>query len=126
MNTRNTPISSSLVPHRGEIWRVRFDPVEGDEIRKIRPAVIISGDYYSPLKTKLAVPLTTWQSKFEDAIWMVKIEANLSNGLDHDSAADALQLRCISHGRLVSKLGEIHSSVLDEIVTSIAIVIGFK
>ncbi len=25
-------------PTRGDIWMVRFDPSEGDEIRKIRPA----------------------------------------------------------------------------------------
>ena len=30
------------IPMRGEVWRIRFDPAEGDEIRKIRTAVVIS------------------------------------------------------------------------------------
>lgn len=27
---------------RGEVWEVRFDPTEGDEIRKTRPAVVMT------------------------------------------------------------------------------------
>jgi mRNA-degrading endonuclease toxin of MazEF toxin-antitoxin module len=27
---------------RGEVWRIRFDPAEGDEIKKVRTAVDIS------------------------------------------------------------------------------------
>ncbi|MEN9472387.1 MAG: hypothetical protein RLZZ495_476 [Pseudomonadota bacterium] len=29
---------------RGEVWWVEFDPAVGSEIRKTRPAVIISND----------------------------------------------------------------------------------
>lgn len=29
-------------PKRGEIWLVRFDPSVGDEIKKERPAVVLS------------------------------------------------------------------------------------
>ena len=29
-------------PIRGEVWRIRFDPAEGDEIKKIRTAVVMS------------------------------------------------------------------------------------
>jgi len=72
------------------------------------------------------VPLTTWQEKFSNAQWMVKIVADDSNGLDHDSAADALQLRCVSYERFITKLGMIQASVLDEIATAIAIVIEFQ
>ncbi len=25
---------------RGEVWRIRFDPAEGDEIKKVRTAVV--------------------------------------------------------------------------------------
>ena len=27
---------------RGEVWRTRFDPAEGDEIKKVRTAVVVS------------------------------------------------------------------------------------
>src|SRR4030042_1334406 len=123
MTTNSTPLTSNLIPRRGEVWRVEFDQVKGDEIRKSRPAIVISSDAFTPLKTKLVVPLTSWQEKFTTSQWMVKIVGDASNGLDHDSAADALQLRCVSYERFITKLGMIQASVLDEIATAIAIVI---
>ena len=27
---------------RGDVWEIRFDPSEGDEIKKIRPAVVMT------------------------------------------------------------------------------------
>ena len=126
MTTEGVAQSSITLPLRGEVWRVEFNPTKGDEIQKLRPAVVISTDSFNPLKTKLVVPLTTWQERFSNAQWMVKIVADDTNGLDHDSAADALQLRCVSHERFMTKLGVIRASVLDEIATAIAIVIEFE
>jgi len=126
MTTNNILLPSKLSPIRGEVWRVEFDPVKGDEIRKSRPAIVISSDALKPLKTKLVVPLTSWQDKFAISQWMVKIVADASNGLDHDSAADALQLRCVSYERFTLKLGAVPAPVLDEITAAIAIVIEFQ
>lgn len=114
------------VPARGEVWRVEFDPVKGDEIRKNRPAIVLSTDAFNPLRTKIVVPLTSWQDKFTNAQWMVKIVADAKNGLERDSAADALQLRCVSYERFASKLGMISALILDEIAAAIAIVIEFQ
>ena len=126
MITNSALVTSKVTPVRGEIWRVEFDPVKGDEIRKSRPAIVISSDAFKPLKTKLVVPLTGWQDKFAISQWMVKIVADASNGLDYDSAADALQLRCVSYERFTSKLGVVPAPVLDEITAAIAIVIEFQ
>ncbi len=126
MTTKGVPLPSMVLPLRGEVWRVEFNPVKGDEIKKLRPAIVISTDSFNPLKTKLVVPLTTWQEKFSNAQWMVRVVADAHNGLDHDSAADALQLRCVSYERFITKLGVIQASVLDEIATAIAIVIEFQ
>ena len=126
MTTNSTPLIPKLLPIRGDVWRVEFDPVKGDEIRKSRPAIVISSDAFKPLKTKLVVPLTSWQEKFAISQWMVKIVADASNGLEHDSAADALQLRCVSYERFTLKLGTVSAPVLDEIAAAIAIVIEFQ
>jgi mRNA interferase MazF len=123
MTTNNIPLASRLTPVRGDVWRVEFDLVKGDEIRKSRPAIVISSDFFTPLKTKLVVPLTSWQEKFTSSQWMVKIIADRSNGLERDSAADALQLRCVSFERFSLKLGTVTAPVLDEITSAIAIVI---
>ncbi len=126
MTTKSPPLSSSLTPVRGDVWRVDFNPVKGDEIMKIRPAVVISSDAFSPLDTKIVVPLTGWQDKFTNSQWMVKIVADTNNGLDHDSAADALQIRCVSYERFTEKLGTVPAPILDEIAAAIAIVIEFQ
>lgn len=126
MTINNTPLTPNPVPRRGEVWRIEFDPVKGDEIRKSRPAIVISSNAFTPLKTKLVVPLTSWQDKFSNSEWMVKIIADANNGLERDSAADALQLRCVSYDRFASNLGTVPASVLDEIAATIAIVIEYQ
>ena len=35
---------AQVTPLRGEVWNVRFDPSVGAEIKKIRPAVVLSED----------------------------------------------------------------------------------
>lgn len=45
---------------RGEIWWVEFDPAEGREIRKTRPAVIVSNDAANRhLARVVVVPVTS-------------------------------------------------------------------
>ncbi len=126
MIINNTPLTSDPAPHRGEVWRIEFDPVKGDEIKKSRPAIVISSDSFTPLKTKIVVPLTSWQDKFLNSEWMVKVMADANNGLERDSAADALQLRCVSYERFALKLGTVPAPVLDEIAAGIAIVIEYQ
>ena len=45
---------------RGSIWWVEFDPAVGSEIRKTRPAVIVSNDLANRyLSRVVVVPLTS-------------------------------------------------------------------
>jgi len=43
---------------RGEVWLINLDPTVGQEIRKTRPAVIVSDDSVGVLPLKVIVPLT--------------------------------------------------------------------
>ena len=113
-------------PLHGEVWLVDFDLSKGDEIMKTRPAIIISSDAFKTLKIKMVVPLTSWQEKFSTYQWMVKIDADVNNGLDKDSAADALQLRSVSYQRFNLKLGTVSASVMDEIKAAVAIAIELQ
>ncbi|MEB3178118.1 MAG: type II toxin-antitoxin system PemK/MazF family toxin [Nostocaceae cyanobacterium] len=45
------------MPKRGEIWLVNFDPTVGAEIKKVRPAVVISSDAVGKLPINLLLRL---------------------------------------------------------------------
>ena len=81
---------------RGEVWLVDLNPTRGQEIQKTRPVVIISSDLFDRIALKIAIPITSWQSKFSDRPFMVRIDANMDNGLDVDSAANILQILSLS------------------------------
>src|SRR3954452_13878891 len=45
---------------RGDVWWVAFDPAQGSEIRKTRPAVVITADALNRARrTVVIVPLST-------------------------------------------------------------------
>jgi mRNA interferase MazF len=112
-----------VTPKRGEIWLVSFDPTLGSEIKKTRPAVVISSDAVGRLPIKLVAPITDWKPQFLANLWHVRIDPDSTNGLLKVSAVDALQLRGLDHQRFVRKLGELNANLLEEIVLAIAAVI---
>jgi mRNA interferase MazF len=105
--------------NRGEIWLVNLDPTIGSEIKKTRPAVIISSDLVGILPLKIIVPFTDWKDRYTSASWMVRIEPDQQNGLSKLSAADGLQVRSISHQRLVKRLGVLTPIQVAQIVQAV-------
>jgi len=112
-------------PKRGEIWLVSFDPTLGAEIRKTRPAVVISSDAVGRLPIKLVAPITDWKNRFATNLWHVRLDPDAANGLVKVSAVDALQLRGMDEQRFVRKLGQISAEQLEEIVLAVAAVIEY-
>lgn len=111
---------------RGEIWLVNLEPTIGAEIKKARPAIIISDDRIGKLPLRVVVPLTDWKERFDVAEWLVKIEPDTKNNLDKISAADAFQVRSISELRFVKHLGELPDNKLREIEEALAVVLKIK
>lgn len=99
----------------GEIWLVNLDPTIGAEIKKTRPAVIVSNDLLGKLPLKIIVPITNWDEKFDQADWHVHILPSTANGLSKESSADTFQVRSISEVHLIKKLGKLDNSVLNRI-----------
>jgi mRNA interferase MazF len=108
---------------QGEIWEINLSPTVGAEIKKKRPAVIINDDAIGILPLKVIVPITAWRDRFQGAIWMVRIEPDSENKLKKPSAVDTFQVRSVSTGRFLRKIGSVSSKVLEEIKTAIKAVI---
>ncbi|GAB4471110.1 MAG: type II toxin-antitoxin system PemK/MazF family toxin [Anaerolineales bacterium] len=104
---------------RSEVWLVNLDPTIGAEIRKTRPAVILSSDLMGVLPLRIIVPITEWKSHYEVAPWLVKLEPDSENGLEKPSAADCFQIRSVSIARLYKRLGRVSPNVLRNILQGV-------
>jgi mRNA interferase MazF len=112
-------------PRRGEIRLVNFDPTVGTEIKKTRPAVVISSDAVGRLPIKLVAPLTDWKNHYAPNIWHVRVDLDSINGLTKTSAVDALQLRGMDRQRFIRRLGHISAETLEEITLAVAALIEY-
>jgi mRNA interferase MazF len=116
-------MSDSELPQRGEIWLVNFDPTLGSEIKKVRPAVVISSNAVGRLPIKLVAPITDWKPYFEQNLWHIKLEPDTANGLSKTSAIDALQLRGMDIQRFIRKLGQLSDATMSEIAIAVVTII---
>jgi mRNA interferase MazF len=107
---------------RGEIWLVNLDSTVGTEIKKTRPAVIVSNDLLGKLPLKIIVPITGWNENFKDADWHARLSADKVTGLDKDSSADSFQVRSVAERRLVRKLGELDDAEMEKVAEGLRIV----
>lgn len=97
MTTSNLPVS------RGDIWLVNFDPTQGQEIQKTRPAVVMNIAAMWRIRLHIVIPVTSWQPKFVNDFWMIHLLPTVSNGLGKESAANAFQIKSVSIDRFEKK-----------------------
>jgi mRNA interferase MazF len=115
---------STVSPHRGDVWLLRFDPVRGAEIGKQRPAAVVSLPSVGKLPLRIVVPITEWKSKYSTAPWLVYLNPSKRNGLTKLSAADCFQVKSVSVERFAKKLGELRADEVEEISAAIALCVG--
>jgi mRNA interferase MazF len=110
--------------NQGEIWLVDLDPTVGAEMNKTRPALIINDNRVGKLPLKIIIPITGWKEHYSIAPWMIKIEPNAENGLAKISSLDCFQIRSVSQGRLIEKIGEITPDEINKVQEGIVKVLG--
>jgi len=111
---------------RGEVWLINLDPTVGQEIRKTRPAVIVSEDSVGVLPLKVIVPLTEWKDRYALAPWLVRVAPAPDNGLEKPSAADAFQVRSVAQQRFVRRLGRLSDAQMSDIAGALVAVLGIE
>jgi mRNA interferase MazF len=111
-------------PLRGEVWWVRFDPTVGSEVRKTRPAVVMSVSEVGRLPLRIIVPVTSWDDSYGELSWFVRLPPTRENGLQKESGADAFQVKSVSVERLVSRIGALEEARIDAIADAVALCVG--
>jgi mRNA interferase MazF len=111
---------------RGEIWLYNANPTIGDELSKIRPAIIVNSDDIGTLRLKVIVPVTGWNDAFTDVPWMVRLNPSPENQLTKTSSADTFQVRSVSQQRLIRKLGVVDSATMEQISHALAVVLAIN
>jgi mRNA interferase MazF len=110
--------------NRGEIWLINFDPTIGDEIKKIRPAVVVNDDAVGIRDLAIVVPITNWSDHFSDSPWIVRLSPTLTNGLEKVPAADTFQVKSLSSLRFIKRLGLLSEHEMNKVTEALSFVLG--
>lgn len=111
---------------RGEVWLINLDPTIGAEIRKTRPAVIVSDDNIGILPLKVIVPITEWKEHYAVAPWLVRLEPDDRNGLGETSAADTFQVRSVAQKRFVRRIGTLTADAVLQVSAALSLVLDIR
>ena len=105
--------------NRGEIWLVNFDPTIGSEIKKTRPAIILSGPPFIRLRrTVLVVPLSSAHNQTEFPL----LVAICSSGRPSVAVVD--QIKAAARERFIRKLGTADSREMEQISEALTALLG--
>jgi mRNA interferase MazF len=94
---------------RGEVWWINFDPSVGGEIRKKRPAVIVSNNAANQFLNRVqAVPLTSSVGKLYPSESYVTFRGKKAKAM-------ADQLTTVSKKRLINQDGKVSKTEMEGI-----------
>ena len=111
------PVLVSIHARRGEVWWVDLDPTRGSEIRKTRPAVVLTANALNRARrTVVVVPLSTGPSPRPPIV-----VATPSAGADSVAVCD--QVRAVDKSRLTRCGGKLTAADLRNVENGVRAVL---
>jgi mRNA interferase MazF len=112
------PVTPPATVQRGEVWWVDLDPTRGSEIRKTRPAVVLTADALNRARrTVVVVPLSTGPMPRPPIV-----VATASAGAGSVAVCD--QVRAVDKSRLSRCTGKLAITDLRAIEDGVRVVLG--
>jgi len=111
-------------PKRGEIWQVSLEPVEGHEIGKTRPALVISNDKNNEYSSTVTlIPITASIEKIYPFEVFISGE---DSGLPLNSKIKCNQIRTVDKLKLLKLAGEISTEIIKKVEEALLVHIGIS
>jgi mRNA interferase MazF len=108
----------SRVPRRGDVFWVNLDPVIGTEIRKTRPAVVVSNDSCNRYGARVVVlPITSNIDSLYPGEAMIEVKGRQGRALGD-------QIRSIDKRRLKARVSSLTADEMARIDEALAITLG--
>ena len=102
-----------MVVQRFDVWLVTLDPTVGSEIRKTRPALVVSPDEMNAhISTVIIAPMTTKGRNYPTRVPCT------FQGKTGEIVLD--QLRTVDKARLVKRLGRLDAAASDAVLAVLA------
>lgn len=101
----------------GSIWLVNFEPSVGTEIKKTRPALIISPTDFNQVRSKvtlLPISSTIVKTKTIQPL-VVTIKPSANNGLSVDSIVVVIEPNTFDKKRLIKCLGQLENDLMERV-----------
>lgn len=112
-----------LIPKRGEVYIVNFDPTIGSEIKKTRPALVLQndiGNHYSPITIVAAIT-----SYYDGAVYPTEVLIEPpEGGLSEKSMVLLNQIRTVDKRRLIKKAGSLRQESMEKVNRAVEISLG--